>query len=149
MKGPSIGFTAALSAKSLTERVPSNAFRQSSTRRYRVLGGMTETVLSARAGKAAVADADAAQVSARAQKAIQAHRAETEGAQAGRGHADKAQQARHSQASHAADDADSGVAKPVVPHAAQGKATEAAAHASAHPHQEVGSHKYAQHKLSS
>ncbi len=77
-------------------------------------------------------------MSARAAKAIQAHRAENEAAHADKApHADKAQQARHSSAAQALDDAESGVTKPVRPHAVQGKATEAAAHVATHPHQEV------------
>ena len=77
-----------------------------------------------------------------------AHIAEKEAAQEGPGradraqHADRAQQARHSQAAHAWTMPRGGVAKPAKPHAVQGKASEAAAHAShatVHPHQEVGS----------
>ena len=90
------------------------------------------------AGKAAPADSAASEVSARAAKAIQAHRAENEAAHADKApHADKAQQARHSSAAQALDDAESGVTKPGKPHAVQGKATEAVAHATVHTHQEV------------
>ena len=117
-----------------------------------------------RAAKAAPAETnEAAQVSARAQKAIQAHRAEMEAEKAHADkaphadkaqhadkapqadmtlHADKAQQARHSQASQAVDDAESGVVKSAKPahHAVQGKASESSrvSHATTHAHQEVG-----------
>ena len=99
-------------------------------------------------GTAVHAGSETEQVSERAKKAFQAHRAETEAMLEGRGHADKApdtdraQQARHSQAAHAVDSAEGGVATPAKPHAVQGKATEAAAHgshATVHSHQEVGS----------